>query len=388
MADDPIDQIDQALAALRAKIHETPPPPDKANHEAAYAQLISRRDEYVGMAITAAMIAVGKAAAALQAVVESANTDPILMYQEKFAKAADKLQIALPKPPDSHLRGAKPLGYSLATAPSFLNVGLAAPLTKTGLQNACQQLGVKAAEIWAIVFTETDPPYCGFWADGRPQILFERHIFHRLTEGKYSGANPDISNADSGQYGKSGKHQYERLKQAIALDESAALQSASWGISQTLGTNYRRVGFSSVQEMVKAMFLSEDEQLLAGVREILNSNIAVALQTHDWKGFASVYNGKNYWKNSYDEHLRSWYEKFSAGAGPDLDVRAAQVYLMYLGYDPSTIDGVWGKRTASAVNAFRSKSAQPPIDVLDDQTLSNLASEASTRISFRSNELV
>ncbi|WP_371420645.1 N-acetylmuramidase domain-containing protein [Tardiphaga sp.] len=383
MADDPIDQIDDAMAALRAKIQGPPPPPDKANLEAAYSQLGSRRDEYVGNAITAAMVAVGKAAAALQAVVESANTDPIEIFQAKFAKAADKLQIALPDPPDAHLVSNKPLGHNLAAAPSFMNSGLATPLTKAGLQNACQQLGVKAAEVWAIVFTETDPPYCGFWADGRPQILFERHIFHRLTAGKYSASNPDISNAESGNYGASGKHQYDRLAQAMALDESAALQSASWGISQTLGTNYRRVGFSSPQEMVKAMFLSEDEQLLAGVRGIQSSNIAVALQTHDWKGFASVYNGSGYWRNNYDDHLRSWYEKLSSGASPDLDVRAAQVYLMYLGLDPSTIDGVWGKRTQSAVNIFRGKQGLAPVDSLDDQTLSCIASEASKAIGFR-----
>ncbi|TGR84544.1 DUF3380 domain-containing protein, partial [Mesorhizobium sp. M2D.F.Ca.ET.223.01.1.1] len=134
------------------------------------------------------------------------------------------------------------------------------------------------------------------------------------------------------------------------------------------------------QEMVKRMFYSEDEQLLAGVREILASNLAGALAAHDWKSFASGYNGSAYWKNNYDEHLRSWYAKLTSGALPDLQVRTAQVYLMYLGYDPSTIDGIWGKRTQSALNQYRTKIGLPASDQLDDPTMNALSKDAQAAI--------
>jgi hypothetical protein len=247
------------------------------------------------------------------------------------------------------------------------------PLSASGLQAACQQLSVSAAEIWAVVFTECDPPYSGYFPDGRPQILYERHIFHRLTGGRFSAANPDISNPVPGGYGPSGSHQYDRLRKAMALDESAAIQSASWGMGQTLGTNFKTLGYASPQELVRQMFLCEDEQLSAMIGEIKNSKIAGALAAHDWPNFARVYNGPNYAINNYDQHLRSWYEKFASGALPDLRVRAAQMYLMFLKLDPSGIDGMWGKRTLSALNQFQAIKGIPRTDNLDDATFTALA---------------
>jgi hypothetical protein len=114
-------------------------------------------------------------------------------------------------------------------------LGKGAPLTAPGFTNVCTQLGVGAAEIWALVFTETDYPYSGFWADRRPQILYEQHIFSRLTHGHYDKQAPDISNPRPGNYGASGDNQYIRLRKAMDLDEGAAVQSASWGIGQVLG---------------------------------------------------------------------------------------------------------------------------------------------------------
>lgn len=257
---------------------------------------------------------------------------------------------------------------------NFKGAGLA--LTQAGLANACQRVGVKAAEIWAVVFTETDTPYGGFWADRRPQILYEQHIFHRHTNGAFDQSHPDISSPIAGNYGASGAHQYERFAEAIALDESAALQSASWGIGQTLGENYKIAGFATPQDMVQQMIRSEDEQLLAAVREILAGHIDTALAAHDWKQFARIYNGAGYAANHYDEVLRGWYEKFASGALPDLHIRTAQLYLMYLAFAPGLVDGVWGKRTRAAMNQFQSARGIALTDTLDDFTFERIVNEA------------
>ena len=96
------------------------------------------------------------------------------------------------------------------------------------------------------------------------------------------------------------------------------------------------------------------------------------MSTHDWKTFARIYNGPNYAKNNYDSTIRTWYDKFNSGASPDLRVRSAQVYLMYLGFDPSDIDGIFGKRTRSAMNEYQSRNHLPMTEELDDTTFASI----------------
>jgi Putative peptidoglycan binding domain/N-acetylmuramidase len=89
-------------------------------------------------------------------------------------------------------------------------------------------------------------------------------------------------------------------------------------------------------------------------------------------GFARIYNGPNYAKNNYDSTIRTWYEKFNGRASPDLMVRSAQVYLMYLGFEPSDIDDIFGNRTRSAMNEYQSRNHLPITDELDDTTFASI----------------
>src|SRR5947199_8204907 len=116
-------------------------------------------------------------------------------------------------------------------ADGFLGRSLA--LSRAGLVAEANALSVDLPEIWAVVAVETSG--CGFLADRRPQILYERHVFHALTHGRFDDG--DISDAASGGYGAGGSHQYERLDRALQLNRDAALQSASWGLGQILGRN-------------------------------------------------------------------------------------------------------------------------------------------------------
>src|SRR5260221_2329921 len=112
-------------------------------------------------------------------------------------------------------------------------IGKSLALSKEGLAAAAQSLSVKAPEIWAVMAVEASG--CGFLPDRRAVILFERHIFHRLTGGRFDDGA--ISDPAPGGYGAGGAHQYDRLSRAIAKDRRAALQSASWGLGQIMGEN-------------------------------------------------------------------------------------------------------------------------------------------------------
>ncbi len=137
--------------------------------------------------------------------------------------------------------------------------GIALALSSDGLAEVANVLGVHAPEIWAVLAVETKG--CGYLPDRRPQILYERHIFHRLTQGEFDDG--DISDPSPGGYGATGAHQYERLAVAIRKDRSEALQSASWGLGQIMGENFAAAGFQDVEDMVTATSQSEDAQLAA-----------------------------------------------------------------------------------------------------------------------------
>ncbi|MGI9102223.1 MAG: N-acetylmuramidase domain-containing protein [Terriglobales bacterium] len=214
---------------------------------------------------------------------------------------------------------------------------------------AASLTGTQQTELWAVVAVETSG--CGFLPDRRPQILFERHVFHRLTGGKYDDG--DISDPIAGGYGSGGVHQYDRLAAAIAKDRTAALKSASWGLGQIMGTNCVRAGFADVEAMVTATAASEDDQLSAMGNFMRSTGLAVALAAHDWTRFARGYNGPNYALNDYDQKLAHAYEAVAQNGPPDLQVRSVQLYLTYLGYSPGKIDGVLGPRTLAALRQFQ-----------------------------------
>jgi hypothetical protein len=236
------------------------------------------------------------------------------------------------------------------------------------LAEAASNLGVHAPEIWAVLAVETKG--CGYLPDRRPQILYERHIFHRLTQGQFDDG--DISDPTPGGYGPTGAHQYDRLALAIAQDRMAALQSASWGLGQIMGENFAAAGFHDVEDMVTTMAQSEDAQLAAMASFLIASKLRASLQAHDWTTFARGYNGPNFVINRYDMRLNGEFQKFSMGALPDLKVRAAQLYLTYLGFHPGPIDGIAGEHTLSALAQFQTQTGVQQTNVIDEGTVARL----------------
>ena len=168
--------------------------------------------------------------------------------------------------------------------------------------------------------------------------------------------------------------QVARLGAAVALNQDAALQSASWGLGQVMGENYAGLNYASVDDMVAAMTASEDGQLQAVVQFILGKGLQTALQQQDWATYAHGYNGPDYAKNNYDTRLASAYARFSvAASAPDLTARAGQVYLFLLGYNPQGIDGLPGNNTLTALHNFQAAQGLALTPGIDAGVVATLA---------------
>lgn len=185
-------------------------------------------------------------------------------------------------------------------------------LTDADYAAGAAKLGVDEASIRAIA--EVESLRAGFQDDGQPTILFERHVFSRLTKHKFDATHPDISYPKfiPGTYGPAST-QHSRLQRAVALDRDAALQSASWGAFQVMGFNYRRAGHKTLQSFINAMYTGgEPAQLEAALNFILSDpegNLIKYLRARDWGRFARGYNGVGYKANRYDEKLAAAYKK-------------------------------------------------------------------------------
>jgi hypothetical protein len=248
-------------------------------------------------------------------------------------------------------------------------IGSSRALSGVGVASAALRVSVSIQEVWAVIGVETSG--CGFLPDRRPEILYERHTFHGLTGGRFDDG--DISDASPGGYGATGAFQYERLARAMAHDRAAALRSTSWGLGQILGMNCAMAGFSDVEAFVAAMSDSEDAQLAAVTAFIDAAGLTGALRTHDWASFARGYNGPAYARNQYDTRLRGEFQKYATGILPDLDVRAAQLYLQYTGFKPGPVDGFLGNLTRSAIVEYQIGERLPPTGTIDQALLSRLA---------------
>ena len=113
-------------------------------------------------------------------------------------------------------------------------ISSALPLDQEGFEEVLDDLGVGAAELWAVLRIE-NPMDAGFLQTVARIFLYERHVFSRLTDRRYDQGYPSISNKKAGGYGAGGANQYNRLNLAMSLDRTAALKSASWGIGQLMG---------------------------------------------------------------------------------------------------------------------------------------------------------
>jgi len=208
------------------------------------------------------------------------------------------------------------------TLAALASPAAARQLARADLQRAAATLDVPLAAVQAV--TEVESRGNGFLEDGRPVILFERHVFYarlaerrgRATAELLARDYPNLVNAQPGGYGN-GTSEWQRLTLARQLDEALALESASWGLFQIMGYHWQRLGYADIQDFVARMTSGAAAQLEAFVR-FLGTQPALlqALRTGKWADFARGYNGPGYARNLYDVKLARAFARYRAEAGP------------------------------------------------------------------------
>lgn len=182
-------------------------------------------------------------------------------------------------------------------------------LTNKDFIAAAKSLKCEPGAIKAVALTESGGS--STLKTGEPKILFEAHIFHALTKGKYDRTHPSISSPfwNRNLY-KGGLGEHARLAKAAAVDRDAALQSASWGLFQIMGMNWKLCGYKDVQDFVNGIYKGEAEQLKGFVNFIKNRGLQQYIQNKNWAMFAMYYNGAGYRANKYDEKMAKAYDVF------------------------------------------------------------------------------
>jgi len=189
------------------------------------------------------------------------------------------------------------------------------PLTDAQIRASAERLGCEVAAVRAVLKVESRG--AGFGPDGRPIILYEPHIFSRLTGRKYDASHPTISyrNWRERPYPRTQADRYAQLAQAYALEPEAALGSASWGLFQILGSNHVACGFETASAFVADIAISHERQLLAFEGFVRTNRLVDDLQNRDWAGFARVYNGPGQ-VETYGRLLSEAYAEAKAAEGP------------------------------------------------------------------------
>ncbi|MEH6565294.1 MAG: N-acetylmuramidase family protein [Halopseudomonas sp.] len=196
-------------------------------------------------------------------------------------------------------------------------------LHNSTLQAAAHRLGVELATVYAV--NEVESSGAGFLANGKPKILFERHVMHQRlslmrTEDddatllkahadQLAALYPNLINTKPGGYA-GGTAEHQRLARAKMIDANAALESASWGAFQIMGYHAERLGYASVSDFTQRMAEGENQQFEAFVRFIeADPALHKALKAKRWTEFARRYNGPAYARNLYDTKLQRAYQR-------------------------------------------------------------------------------
>ncbi len=252
-------------------------------------------------------------------------------------------------------------------------------LSSDDIERGAARLGVSTAALRAVIAVETTGG--GFVDDELPKILFEGHVFHRLTGGAHADERPDLCHPRwTKAHYRGGRGEYDRLLAAIELDADAALASCSWGLGQVLGSNHAVCGFDHIDDFVNAMAAGEGRQLDAMVGFIAHHGLAEHLRDEAWAAFARRYNGPGYAANAYDTKLAAAFARARRAEDGDggvpfeedrARVAALQAALNADGAELA-VDGWWGPNTRSAVRAYRRRHGMPADAGVDDALLARL----------------
>ena len=163
----------------------------------------------------------------------------------------------------------------------------------------------------------------GKW-NGELKVLFEGHYFYKFTKGKFAKSNPNLCYSKwTTKFYRKGQEEFTRFLEAAKLNKEAALMSASWGMFQIMGANYKDCGYSTVFEMIDSFYKGgEPEQLLAFLNYCKNRNgvtkskqstgisLFLHLKHKQFDLFTGGYNGTGQ-INYYSTKLQDKYKEYA-----------------------------------------------------------------------------
>lgn len=256
--------------------------------------------------------------------------------------------------------------------------------TAQTLARVAGQLGVEQDALGA--FIDVEAAGSGFDSKGRLKILFEKHKFYKhiskdkRDEAVKAGlARKDWISPAKGGYDdqKTPDAKWAILARAAALDEIAALKSASVGCGQIMGEHAEWLGYGTPQDFWDLCAVTEDAQIEAMGRFLTKAGLIDEMRRKDWRGLAKGYNGPGQ-VDVYAPRLEKAYNKLrkipdaptpdnllplpSEGMpttrqilvkGADgLEVELLQQTLKNKGYS-ITVDGDFGPSTEQVVKNFQ-----------------------------------
>jgi hypothetical protein len=188
--------------------------------------------------------------------------------------------------------------------------GRAKRLDDLDLPRIGARIGVDEDVIHAVM--EVEARGSGFDRQNRLAMLFEPHVFWAQLgpgEKRRRALARGIAYPTWGQQPYP-SDSYPRLLQAMAIDETAALKSASWGLGQIMGFNHKAAGYDSPQAMIAAFVHDEEAHLDAMVSFIKANRLDDELRALNWAGFARGYNGPGFARHNYHGRLAAAYAKW------------------------------------------------------------------------------
>ena len=158
-------------------------------------------------------------------------------------------------------------------------------------------LGCTVKQVRAVAKVESAGS--GYDNSGRPKMLFERHIFHRLTGGRHSP-----SSFSNGVYGGYNQDSWAKLADACGKNPDAAFSSASWGKFQVLGSHWSKLGYANAFELAHSCVSNELAHYTLLARYIQTFGLTGAIRRlstnpEDCRDMVSGYNGPSYRRNAY-----------------------------------------------------------------------------------------
>lgn len=154
--------------------------------------------------------------------------------------------------------------------------------------------------------------------DGKdmPLILYEYHVFYRYPGLSASERAEAVRRRLAARrwgdlpYAGSQQARSNQLARAATINEQAAYAACSWGVGQVLGENADWLGFGTPKALAERAMEGIEGQLAVMLAFIRKRNLLDELATHDWRGFARVYNGPGQ-VEEYSRRMRSAYRKYA-----------------------------------------------------------------------------